>query len=118
VVFSIIKLFPSVKQHAQVVEILKSVQDLIRPAFGCLGSWLSEQDFMHNHIQYVEQWESEEALHRHIRSDLYRRVLAAMELSRLPPEVSFYFASEKKGFELIESARPQAKRQQPSLGSR
>jgi quinol monooxygenase YgiN len=118
VVFSIIKLFPAAKQQAQVVEILKSVKDLIRPSYGCLGCWLSEDDFLHNHIQYVEQWDSEEALHNHIRSDLYRRVLAAMELSKQPPEVSFHFASEKKGFELIEAVRPHAKRQQPSVGSR
>ena len=117
-VFSIIKLFPSAKQHSQVVELLRSVEDLTRPSIGCAGCWLSEDDFLHNHIRYIEQWESEEALHDHIRSDLYRRVLAAMELSKQPPEVSFYFTAKKKGFELIEAVRPQAKRHHTSLESR
>jgi quinol monooxygenase YgiN len=107
VVFSIIRLFPTAKQHGQVVEIMRSVQDLTRPLPGCLGCWLSEQDYLHNHIRYAEQWESEEALHEHIRSELYRRVLAAMELSRQSPEVKFYYASEEKGFELIETIRYQ-----------
>jgi hypothetical protein len=44
-------------------------------------------------------------LHEHLRSDLYRRILAAMELCRHPPEVSFHYASESKGFELIEAVR-------------
>lgn len=107
-VFSIIRLFPSAKQHAQVVEILKSVQDLTRPLPGCAGCWLSEQDIINNHIRYAEQWESEEGMYEHIRSELYRRVLNAMELSKEPPEATFYYAKEQKGFELIESIRNQS----------
>ena len=112
VVFSIIRLFPSVKQRTQVIDLLKSVQDLTRPSPGCVGCWLSEEDYANSHIRYAEQWESEEALHNHIRSDLYRRVLNAMELSKRAPEVGFYRASDKQGFELIETVRGEAK--QPS----
>jgi quinol monooxygenase YgiN len=74
-----------------------------------MGCWLSEEEYSHNHIRYAEQWESEEALHNHLRSDLYRRVLNAMELSKRPPEVAFYKASEKQGFELIETIRRDVK---------
>ncbi len=109
VVFSVIRLFPSLKQRAQVIELLRSVQDLTRPCPGCVGSWLSEEDVLHNHIRYAEQWETEESLFEHIRSDLYRRILAAMELSKQPPEVKFYYCSETKGLELIEAARTQAR---------
>ena len=105
VVFSVIRLFPSPKQRAELVEILRSVQDLTRPLPGCMGCWLSEQDYLHNHVRYTEQWESEEALNEHIRSDLYSRVLAAMELSKKAPEVRFYFSTEAKGFEVIENIR-------------
>jgi quinol monooxygenase YgiN len=105
VVFSIIRLFPSSRQRPEVVEILRSVHDLTRPMPGCVGCWLSEDDFLHDHVRYAEQWESEEALHEHIRSDLYGRVLSAMELSKHPPEVRFYFSSEHEGMELIERLR-------------
>ncbi len=64
-----------------------------------------EEEFAQNHIRYTEQWQSEEALQEHIRSDLYRRLLAAMELSRKEPEVKFYCCSQVKGLELIEAAR-------------
>ncbi len=97
------------------VELLRSVQDLTRPCPGCLGCWLSEEDFLHNHIRYAEQWESEEALCDHIRSDLYRRLLAAMELSKQPPEVTFHYCSQTKGLELIEATRRQAELPDPSL---
>ncbi|HTL59899.1 MAG TPA: antibiotic biosynthesis monooxygenase [Candidatus Limnocylindrales bacterium] len=109
VVFSIIRLFPSVKQRAQVIELLRSVQDLTRPCPGCMGSWFSEEELLNNHVRYAEQWESEEALHQHIRSDLYKRILAALELSKRPPEVTFYYCSQTKGLEVVEAARRQAK---------
>ncbi len=114
VVFSIIRFFPASKHRAQVIELLHSVHDLARPTPGCVGCWLSEEDVLHNHIRYAEQWESEEALHEHIRSDLYRRILAAMELSRQEPEVKFYYCSETKGLELIEAARRQARLHEPA----
>ncbi len=109
VVFSVIRLFPSITQRGQVIEILHSVQDLTRLRSGCLGSWFSEEDFLRNHIRYAEQWESEEALFEHIQSDLYRRLLVAMELSERSPEITFYYCSQTKGLELIEAARQQAK---------
>ncbi len=108
-VFSIIRIFPSPRQRNQVIEILRSVQDLTRPSPGCLGCWLSEEDNLHNHIRYAEQWETEETLHQHVRSDLYRRVLAAMELSKHSPEVSFHYTNDVKGFELIEALRTASK---------
>jgi quinol monooxygenase YgiN len=108
VVFSVLKLFPSAKQRTHVVEILRSVRDLTRPMTGCVGCWIFEEDFLHNHVRYAEQWETEEALKVHIRSDLYRRVLAAMELSKQPPEVNFYYATLRRGFEVIEAARGEA----------
>jgi quinol monooxygenase YgiN len=105
VVFSIIRLFPAARQRTQVLDLLRSIQDLTMPSSGCLGCWVSEQDYSQYHIRYVEQWESEETLHNHIRSDLYRRVLSAMELSKRQPEIVFYHADKSQGFELIEEVR-------------
>ncbi len=112
-VFSIIRFFPAPKHRAEVIELLRSVQDLARPTPGFVGCWISEEDTLHNHVRYAEQWESEESLHAHIRSSLYQRVLAAMELSRQEPEVRFYYCSETKGLDLIETARRQVGLQSP-----
>ena len=104
-VFSSIRLFPSHRQRAELVAVLRSVQNLARSSHGCVSCWLSEPDSSTDQVDYLEQWKTEEALHDHIRSSLYRRVLAAMELSGKPPEVWFYFAEEPKGFELVETIR-------------
>ena len=106
-VFSCVKLFPSGRQRRQLIELLRSVQDLTSQCPGCAGSWFSEEDVLHDYIHYSEQWESEEALRQHIRSDLYRRLLAAMELSQRPPDVKFYYCSQTKGLDLIQTVRQQ-----------
>ena len=103
--FATLRLFPSPKERPQVLEILHSVKDMTALRSGCLGCWLSDGDSRHNHVQYIEQWTSEDELYEHIRSDMYRRVLAAMELSRHPPEVQFHYVSSARGMELIEAVR-------------
>jgi quinol monooxygenase YgiN len=117
VIFSVIGLSPSPKNRGQLIEILRSVVDLTRPGAGCAGCWLSEEDYLHDHVQYCEQWESEEALHEHIRSDLYLRLLSAIELSHRAPKVDFYFMSQTKGFELIENIRRQRRSKAAETGT-
>jgi quinol monooxygenase YgiN len=104
-IFSVISLRPSVKHRTQLIELLRSVLDLGRVCPGRVGCWLSDEDSLQNLIIYAEQWETEEALHEHIRSDLYRRLLSAIELSDRPPDVKFYYATQARGFDLIESLR-------------
>jgi quinol monooxygenase YgiN len=52
-----------------------------------------------------EEWETQEDLDRHLRSEDYRRVIAAMELSQEAPEVHFHTVATRGGFEVIESVR-------------
>jgi quinol monooxygenase YgiN len=107
-VFAIMRLFPLMKDRAKLLEILESVQHLSVLRRGCLGSWLSVDHLRHNHICYGEQWAEEEDLYAHMRSDLYRRVLAAIELSHTFPEVNFHFVAATKGMELIQALRGQS----------
>src|SRR5690349_614954 len=91
VIFSVIAFFPSQKNRGQLIEIMRSVSDLTRPVLGCLGCWLCEDEALRNQVLYAEQWEDDETLHDHIRSDLYLRLLSAVELSQRQPEVNFYY---------------------------
>ena len=56
-------------------------------------------------ILYMERWDSEQDFERHVRSDLYRRILAAVEFSCKPPEIVFDYVNVSKGMELIEALR-------------
>jgi quinol monooxygenase YgiN len=106
-VFAIMRLFPLPKERGHLLEILRSVQNstMVRP--GCLGCWIQEEGSLQNPVLYGEHWASEMDLYDHIRSDLYRRVLAAMEFSRRAPEVQFHYVSGSRGLELIQAVRGQ-----------
>lgn len=56
-------------------------------------------------IAYEEVWQNKKTFHEHIRSDLYRNILTAMDLSKKPPEVRISRISTNKGMELIQGER-------------
>ena len=104
-VVSTLRLFPSREQRRHVLGVLRSVQGPTQAQPHCLGCRLYEEDGYDEAILYMERWDSLPELHRHIRSESYRRILAAVELSRTPPEINFHFIKETKGMDLIESLR-------------
>jgi quinol monooxygenase YgiN len=103
-----LRLFPAREQRRHVLGVLRSVQGPTQAQPDCLSCRIFEEDGYEEAILYIEKWDSEPALHRHIRSELYRRILSALELSRIPPEIQFHYVSETKGIDLIESLRAQA----------
>jgi len=98
-------LVPAVDKREDVIEILRSVKDLVRGKPGCLESATFAGDDLRCSVLYLEHWQSREDLHRHIQSPLYSRIIAAIELSSLAPTVCFYEVSKMMGMELIEALR-------------
>jgi quinol monooxygenase YgiN len=96
-------------KHLAVIEILMSVETMTRLKHGCMGSYIYQERCDRQKILYIEKWQSKEDMHRHIRSDLYLRVLNATELANEPPEICFHEGSETTGIELIEAIRTESK---------
>jgi quinol monooxygenase YgiN len=92
------------KQQA-IIEVLVSVQTMTRLKPGCISSMIYEEYGNGQEILYMERWQTKEDLQRHIQSNLYLRVLNAIELANQSPEIIFYDSSETKGIELIEAIR-------------
>lgn len=105
VLFATVKLVPSRKHRNDLLGILASVRDLTQTIPGCLGCWLDDGGYLRGPVSYVEEWESEAGLRQHLRSDLYGRLLVALELASQPPEIYFHTATETRGMELIEDVR-------------
>ena len=74
---------------------------------GCTACHIYEEQGPEPAVVLVETWESQAALEAHLRSEAYRRVLGAIELSGAPPEVRFDHVSATEGMELIERTRNQ-----------
>ncbi len=54
-----------------------------------------------NVFTYVVTWEKQEDLEEHLRSDRFRRLLPYIEMSQLPPEVSFSTIDQVRGIEFM-----------------
>ena len=92
-------------RRAEVIQILQSIQGPVSAQPGCAGCHIYEEEDPEPAVVLVERWESEATLEEHIRSEAYRRILGAIELSGSPPQVCFDFVSSSKGMELIERLR-------------
>ena len=102
---SIIKIYPSPGSEHIVVDVLESMKGQIAAITDCYGCSVSVESGEGGTICYTERWRDREALDRHLRSALYGRVLAAMELSHTPPVIEFFEATKAGGLDLVELAR-------------
>jgi|WetSurMetagenome_2_1015567.scaffolds.fasta_scaffold854743_2 quinol monooxygenase YgiN len=106
-------------RRAEVLEVLRSIQGPVLAQPGCAACHIYEEQGPEQSVVLVERWESEAALKAHIRSESYRRVLGAIELSFGPPEVSFDHVSSSEGMELIErSLNLPGKRHEPGSSNK
>jgi quinol monooxygenase YgiN len=113
VVLSKLRLFPAPEQRRQILEALRSVQGPTQAEPSCSAAQVYEEDAPGAAILYVEEWDSELEFQAHVRSDLYRRILAAIDLSKSAPEVCFYRVSEVEGLELLQKIRGPSGRSVP-----
>jgi quinol monooxygenase YgiN len=95
----------TLSQHAEVLEVLRSVQGPVLALPGCKAYHIYEDQGQDPAVVLVERWESKATLEAHIRSEIYRRILGAIELAGGPPEVSFEVVTASEGMELVERLR-------------
>jgi quinol monooxygenase YgiN len=104
-IIALVELLPSPGSKQSILEILRIAQRSARTKAACVGCDIYETVDTSHKILYLEQWRNVEALHRHIQSSVYLRVLNAMDLSAEPPTVVFHKVSDTKSMDLIESLR-------------
>jgi len=105
VIVGTLRIRPAPHRHAEVLEIFQAVQGPLLAQPGCVACHIYEEPGPARAIVLVERWESQGALEAHLRSETYRRILGAIELSGGPPEVCFDSVSATGGMDLIERAR-------------
>jgi len=102
---SFLKLKPIPQNQQAILDILTFVKQQSQVKRGCLASAIYQEWDQDPTVLYLEQWESKEALDSHIQSNIYLRVLNAMDLCREKPGIYFYEISEVKGIEWIAALR-------------
>jgi quinol monooxygenase YgiN len=104
-VIGTLRFLPPPSRRLEVLEILRYLQGPAETEPGCEGFRIYEDHGPEPGIVLVERWGSEAALESHIRSDAFRSIVAALELSRCPPDVRFDHVSATEAEELIERVR-------------
>ena len=97
-----LRILPPPDRRADVLEVLRSVQGSVGAQPGCAGCRVYEEQGEERAVVLIERWESQAALDAHLRSEAYRRILGAVELSGGPPDIRFEQVTATEGIELIE----------------
>ena len=89
-------------------EVIKIIQPIIGPSeaqSACSLCRLYCETDDDDAILLLQQWQSQKDLDKFIRSDFFKRIIAAMDIAAQPPEISFNTVSSKAGMELIKELR-------------
>ncbi len=100
-----LRIVPAPDRRAEVLEVFRAVQGPVQAQPGCTACHIYEEQGPDQAVVLVERWDSQAALESHLRSETYRRILGAIELSGGPPEVCFDYVSATEGMDLIERSR-------------
>ena len=73
----------------------------VRQVPGCVKCRLLQDVGGDGTFVVIEQWTSMTMLRRHLRGEAYRRVLALMEMSACPCQVSFHTSRRTTGMGLV-----------------
>ena len=104
-VIATLRMVVPTERQDDVLRTLRTVTGPTRAQLRCISCHIYQGVEDTNLVTFVQEWESQEALDDYIRSDVYRRILALMELASEQPEVKFITASHTAGMELIEKLR-------------
>ncbi len=105
VVISTLRIVTAPQSRAGVVRALAAQLGPTRVQPGCLKCDLYQDVENPEVITLVEEWESQADLSHRLRSEDYRVVVAAIELSQEQPVIQFDTVIRRAGLEVIESAR-------------
>ncbi len=102
---SIVRIIISPTKRKAARELMDSLIGPMHVLPGCISYNMYQDLENENRLAIEQEWESETALHRFIRSNDYFKILAFIELSNQPPEIRFNTISNIKGIEVVEAVR-------------
>ncbi len=90
---------------SEVREILCAMMERTAVCPGCLGCNVYEDLLDAGSVLLDEWWKTQADLDRHLRSDLYRRVILVMEMAVKKPEIKFSEITKTTGMETLRNSR-------------
>jgi len=90
-------------RRRDLLETMRGMFEPTRVERGCLSYRLYEDVENSNAFVLLEEWETQQDLESHIRTDNQRRLLSLMDLLSKQPEFRFNTVSHTAGMDLIEN---------------
>jgi quinol monooxygenase YgiN len=91
-------------KREEVVDVLTCLKGPTEVASGCRACRVLQDADDSRLITYLVQWDTEEAMAEHLRSERFRRLLPYIEMSVEPPEVDFSTIGQVRGVEFLVAA--------------
>jgi quinol monooxygenase YgiN len=89
----------------QVVHALRVLASPTRIEPDCLACRVWTDDDEESTVRYVEEWASEDAMRRRVRSERFTRLLEILESATAPPSIQFDFVTETRGLDYVAEVR-------------
>ena len=89
----------------EIVRLLRSLIEPTRVETGCKHCGLYKDLYDPSVIIWLEEWNTQDDLERHLRSTQYKKILAAFDMSSSQPEIRFDTVVKTEGMQLIADAR-------------
>ena len=107
-------------QRAALLESLAAIEAPTRVRQGCRDWALYESIARRDNLLLVEEWDSEEAMNAHIRSDEFRVILAVIDASSRQPRIMIESTDSRAGLDYLQTvlARNTSMHTQPRRESR
>ena len=93
------------ENRAGITRLLRSLIEPIQSETGCISCRLYREPKNPDVLTWVEEWRTRDDLDRHLRSQRFTRILAALDMADAEPEVRFDTVVETVGMQLVEAAR-------------
>lgn len=106
---SSIRLRIPLEKQSEAIDLLESVRDQIQVEPNCIYSRLYREANTVDAIMIEELWANEKDMLIHLKSNVYRRILFAIDMADTSPEIRFDKILQSNGFETIKNVRQEIK---------
>jgi len=95
----------SANKHAELGRGLRSLLGPMRVEAGCVECRLFQDSTNPNAFRLEAYWRTEDDLTRHVRSEVYKKLLFLMEMGAEPPTIEFHEVCKTRGLDFIHMVR-------------
>jgi quinol monooxygenase YgiN len=96
------------EKRAELLQTLRSMTKQILKEKGCKGCNFYQAVEDENAFTLVEEWDTQEEMDNHMKSDMFGALLGTKNLLSEPPEIKFEVVSYTAGIEVVEKAREES----------